>query len=98
MDLVIEKHACLACSASARLPDLQEKEMSNFCDILLCDESVRGDVRRRRCTINPHLWRTGWSVTMSVPVRLLGESMFYSQFMFTSLGFDVDEDGPSAGR
>lgn len=94
MDLVIGKLACLARSPSTRLPDLQEKEMSNFCDILLSNESVRGDVQRRRCTINPHLWRTGWAASVSVPVGLLGESMFYSQLMFTSRGFDIDEDGP----
>lgn len=42
-------------------------------------------------------------VCVSVPVRLLGEPMFYSQqpfclSAFTSAGFDVDEDGRSAGR
>lgn len=40
---------------SCQLPDLSDREMSNFRDILLCNESVKGNADSRRCTINPHL-------------------------------------------
>lgn len=59
---VIKELTCLTRpTLSCQLPDLGDREMSNFGDILLCNESVKGNAKRRRCTINPHPGKIGCS-------------------------------------
>lgn len=63
---VIKELTCLARpTLSCQLPDLCDREMSNFGDILLCNESVKGNVKRRRCTINPYPGKSGCSSPLS---------------------------------
>lgn len=79
------------------LPDPQKREMSNFCDILLCNESVRGRCEKEKirhkftpfgdrggtCT-SP--WWSGLSVSRCFIQRLL------SLLAFTSPDFGIDVD------
>lgn len=70
----IKELTCLTRPAlSCQLPDLGDREMSNFGDILLCNESVKGIAEKRRCSINPQPGKSGCSSHSSAVTLSLSE-------------------------